>query len=64
MAGQVINFPYPSPPEVEALRAAEQRLVDLGALAGKGGGLTGLGRSMAAYPIAPHHSRMLLQVWS
>ena len=29
---RVVNFPFPSPPDPEQLRAAEERLVQLGAL--------------------------------
>eukprot|EP00884_Botryococcus_braunii_P019188 jgi/Botrbrau1/5953/Bobra.0366s0123.1 len=60
---KVINFPYPSPPEREALRAAEQCLADLGALDAPGGTLTLRGRAMAGLPIDVHHSRMLLQAF-
>lgn len=58
---QVPNFPFPTPPERGALAAAEGALAALGAL-GADLRLTPRGRAMAALPITPRHSRMLLQV--
>lgn len=55
------NFPFPSPPEPEALAAAERCLVALSALDPASGQLTALGRAMAAFPISPRHARMLLE---
>lgn len=69
---QIINFPFPSAPSIDALRSAEQCLLSITALELKNpttvlkeatGGdlkLTALGRAMAAFPISPRHSRMLL----
>lgn len=42
----VINFPFPTPPEPEALASAEKLLKNLGALDLKGK-ITPLGRTMA-----------------
>lgn len=58
---QVLNFPFPTPPEQGALRAAQACLQALGALDGAGG-LTELGAAMAALPLHPRASRMILQV--
>nr|XP_015221336.1 PREDICTED: probable ATP-dependent RNA helicase DHX37 [Lepisosteus oculatus] len=70
---QVINFPFPTPPSTEALIAAEELLVSLGALEEppKTGRLkvlerarlscpiTPLGRVMASFPVAPRYAKML-----
>ncbi|KAF2973595.1 hypothetical protein EK904_003312 [Melospiza melodia maxima] len=69
----VINFPFPSPPPTEALAAAEELLIALGAL--KEPPMTGrlkqqlaaklscpispLGRVMATFPVAPRYAKML-----
>ncbi|NXS38396.1 DHX37 helicase, partial [Pomatostomus ruficeps] len=70
---KVINFPFPTPPPTEALAAAEELLIALGAL--KEPPLTGrlkqqlaaklscpispLGRVMATFPVAPRYAKML-----
>ena len=58
---QVLNFPFPTPPDVDALAAAEGALRALGAL-GADGALTERGRAMARLPLDPRPSRMILQV--
>ncbi|GAB4819939.1 hypothetical protein N2152v2_006985 [Parachlorella kessleri] len=58
---KVTNFPFPSPPEPEALQAAERCLVALSALDPALGQLTELGKAMAAFPVSPRHARMLLE---
>lgn len=58
---QVVNFPFPTPPEAAALVEAERCLKALEAL-DSSGGLTPLGKAMAYYPMSPRHSRMLLTV--
>jgi ATP-dependent RNA helicase DHX37/DHR1 len=57
---KVVNFPFPTPPEQAALKAAENCLVALGALHPQSLLLTALGKQMAAFPIGPRHARMLL----
>ncbi|KAG8389524.1 hypothetical protein BUALT_Bualt02G0238300 [Buddleja alternifolia] len=59
--GKVANFPFPTPPETNALIEAERCLKVLEALDDKGR-LTSLGKAMARYPMSPRHSRMLLTV--
>ncbi|KAL7104782.1 hypothetical protein ACP275_07G004000 [Erythranthe tilingii] len=59
--GKVANFPFPTPPETNALIEAERCLKVLEALDDKGR-LTPLGKAMARYPMSPRHSRMLLTV--
>ncbi|KAM9096732.1 probable ATP-dependent RNA helicase DHX37 [Sarcophilus harrisii] len=70
---KVVNFPFPSPPPMEALVAAEELLMALGALqepqqTGRLKQLQGeklsrpispLGRTMAAFPVAPRYAKML-----
>ncbi|KAG8723348.1 putative ATP-dependent RNA helicase DHR1 [Ceratobasidium sp. 423] len=63
----VVNFPFPTPPEREALRRAEVTLAHLGALAGENGGkvvvggqITPLGRAMSLFPVSPRFSKMLV----
>ncbi|KAL0435922.1 UNVERIFIED_CONTAM: ATP-dependent RNA helicase DEAH13 [Sesamum radiatum] len=56
---KVANFPFPTPPETDALIEAERCLKVLEALDGNGR-LTPLGKAMARYPMSPRHSRMLL----
>ena len=58
---QVVNFPFPTRPDGEALAAAEGCLRALGAL-DTAGSLTDLGRAMAVLPLHPRASRMILQV--
>ncbi|XP_074141870.1 putative ATP-dependent RNA helicase DHX37 isoform X2 [Sminthopsis crassicaudata] len=70
---KVVNFPFPSPPPMEALVSAEELLMALGALqeplqTGRLKQLQGaklsrpispLGRTMAAFPVAPRYAKML-----
>ncbi|XP_061673457.1 probable ATP-dependent RNA helicase DHX37 [Syngnathoides biaculeatus] len=70
---KVVNFPFPTPPPIEALMAAEQLLVSLGALkeplyngrakeierARLSCPITPLGRAMASFPVAPRYAKML-----
>uniref|UniRef100_A0A1Y9J143 RNA helicase n=1 Tax=Anopheles quadriannulatus TaxID=34691 RepID=A0A1Y9J143_ANOQN len=70
---KVLNFPFPSPPDPVQLMSAEQRLLQLGALEQmivRDGGqkvqknqtltrVTELGRTMAAFPVAPRFGKML-----
>lgn len=64
---KVVNFPFPSPPDKLQLKAAERRLQILGALeksvrAGPetySSKVSPLGRSIAAFPVAPRYGKML-----
>uniref|UniRef100_G1SUG5 DEAH-box helicase 37 n=1 Tax=Oryctolagus cuniculus TaxID=9986 RepID=G1SUG5_RABIT len=70
---KVINFPFPTPPSVEALAAAEELLIALGALQAPPKAervkqlqssrlscpITALGRTMATFPVAPRYAKML-----
>ena len=59
----VVNFPFPTPPDASTLRLAEQRLVNLGALKPdketKVNHVTPLGKSMSSFPVAPCFGKML-----
>lgn len=62
---KVVNFPFPSPPDPEALLAAEERLIRLGALArttkdGKTEArITPLGKTLSAFPLAPAYAKVI-----
>ncbi|KAM0954422.1 putative RNA helicase [Dioscorea sansibarensis] len=56
---KVVNFPFPTPPKIEALVEAEKCLTALNALDPQGR-LTRIGKAMGQYPMSPRHSRMLL----
>ncbi|MEZ0300382.1 MAG: ATP-dependent helicase HrpB, partial [Candidatus Methylacidiphilales bacterium] len=53
-------FPWLEAPETKALMTAEALLRDLGAIGGKRGEITRLGRRMLAFPVHPRYARMLL----
>uniref|UniRef100_A0A8C3VAJ7 Activating signal cointegrator 1 complex subunit 3 n=1 Tax=Catharus ustulatus TaxID=91951 RepID=A0A8C3VAJ7_CATUS len=64
---KVINFPFPTPPSTDALAAAEELLIALGALkeppqqlaAKLSCPISALGRVMATFPVAPRYAKML-----
>nr|KAG5695493.1 hypothetical protein BaRGS_011335 [Batillaria attramentaria] len=71
---KVANFPFPTPPDTDQIKAAETLLVSLGALSepekpktfkakvaktALTSKITALGRAMASFPIAPRYARML-----
>ncbi|XP_076653384.1 putative ATP-dependent RNA helicase kurz [Halictus rubicundus] len=64
---KVVNFPFPTPPDIVQLQTAETRLLILGALfqplPGKESSysakVTPLGHSIAAFPVAPRYGKML-----
>ncbi|XP_065860429.1 ATP-dependent RNA helicase DEAH13 [Euphorbia lathyris] len=58
---EVVNFPFPTPPETTALEEAQECLKVVEALDDKEK-LTPLGKAMVYYPMSPRHSRMLLTV--
>lgn len=65
----VANFPFPSPPKIESLLAAEKRLIFLEALKEENVILKGkkivrsfissIGKVMATFPVNPRYSKML-----
>ncbi|KAL9104376.1 MAG: hypothetical protein Q9163_000676 [Psora crenata] len=54
----VINFPFPTPPDRQGLAKAEKLLGCLGALSGDGR-ITPLGRRLCKYPLSPRFAKML-----
>lgn len=66
---QVINFPFPTPPDRAALQKAERVLIHLGALSaavtsGKSvtspAKITELGNAMSLFPLSPRFAKMLV----
>lgn len=55
----VINFPFPTPPDKQSLRKAERLLNYLSAINGSGQ-VTQIGRTMSIFPLSPRFSRILL----
>ena len=63
---KVVNFPFPTPPDLTALQSAERLLLNLGALEEKktmkgnvNAVITPLGRAMAKFPVSPRYAKML-----
>ena len=63
---KVVNFPFPTPPDLTALQSAEKLLLNLGALEEKktvkgnvNAVITPLGRAMAKFPVSPRYAKML-----
>ncbi|KAL9130108.1 MAG: hypothetical protein Q9217_001624 [Psora testacea] len=54
----VINFPFPTPPDRGALAKAEKHLACLGALLSDGR-IAPLGRRLSTYPLSPRFAKML-----
>ena len=72
---QVVNFPFPTPPDRFSLKKAEDLLSQLGALSSPtstrmvlgihqtgsaGGQITEIGKVMASYPVSPRFAKMLV----
>ncbi|CUM49862.1 uncharacterized protein AC631_02660 [Debaryomyces fabryi] len=56
---QIVNFPFPTPPDRLALSKAEKLLTILGAL-DKKNNVTDLGRTMAVFPLSPRFAKILI----
>lgn len=61
---KVVNFPFPSPPDVIQLKVAEDKLKLLGALepvpnSNNLNRVTNLGKAISAFPVAPRFGKML-----
>ncbi|XP_074037700.1 putative ATP-dependent RNA helicase kurz [Leptinotarsa decemlineata] len=54
---KVVNFPFPTAPNLLQLKSAEARLETLGAL--KDGQVTPLGRAISKFPVLPRYGKML-----
>lgn len=55
---QVLNFPFPTPPDAESLRYAERTLEYIGAI--KDNVPTALGRHASYFPVHPRYAKMIL----
>ncbi|TWU71507.1 putative ATP-dependent RNA helicase DHR1 [Metarhizium rileyi] len=55
----VVNFPFPTPPERQSLAKAEKLLTYLSALS-PSGEVTQIGKTMSLFPLAPRFARILL----
>ncbi|QPG96507.1 hypothetical protein C2857_004403 [Epichloe festucae Fl1] len=55
----VINFPFPTPPERQSLAKAEKLLTYLSALS-TSGQVTQIGKTMSVFPLSPRFARILL----
>ncbi|KAG5924290.1 hypothetical protein E4U42_004707 [Claviceps africana] len=55
----VVNFPFPTPPERQSLAKAEKLLTYLSALSSSGQ-VTQIGKTMAVFPLSPRFARILL----
>ncbi|KAK5163618.1 putative ATP-dependent RNA helicase DHR1 [Saxophila tyrrhenica] len=56
----VLTFPFPTQPERHQLEIAERLLVNLGALAGKPGSVTDVGKEIIKLPVSPRFGKMLM----
>ncbi|POM64309.1 ATP-dependent RNA helicase, partial [Phytophthora palmivora] len=57
----VLQFPFPTPPDRQAVKNALATLVNLGAVSpGEDESITGLGRSLVKFPVAARFAKMLL----
>lgn len=66
---QVVNFPFPTPPDRAGLQTAEKVLINLGALTAPNvsgrkttvpARITELGQAMSLFPLSPRFSKMLV----
>lgn len=64
---KVVNFPFPSPPDLLQLKVAEEKLILLGALEAAPNSktedtltrITSLGKAISVFPVAPRFGKML-----
>ncbi|KAG6040082.1 hypothetical protein E4U41_001423 [Claviceps citrina] len=56
----VVNFPFPTPPERQSLAKAEKVLTYLSALSSSSGQVTQIGKTMSLFPLSPRFARILL----
>ncbi|EPZ30997.1 P-loop containing nucleoside triphosphate hydrolase protein [Rozella allomycis CSF55] len=56
----VVNFPFPSPPNSQILFEAEKLLMSLEALDTNNKSITYIGRMMSAFPISPRFAKMII----
>ncbi|CAG9854793.1 unnamed protein product [Phyllotreta striolata] len=55
---KIVNFPFPTAPDLMQLKSAQTRLETLGALNNKGQ-VTALGRAISKFPVLPRYGKML-----
>lgn len=56
----VVNFPFPTPPQSAQLSQAERLLRNLGAVDTRAGKITDIGKKLIHYPVNPRFGKMLL----
>ncbi|KAK4506082.1 hypothetical protein PRZ48_004047 [Zasmidium cellare] len=56
----VVNFPFPTPPQGEQLAQAERLLKNIGAINPSDGKVTEVGQELIHYPVNPRFGKMLL----
>jgi ATP-dependent RNA helicase DHX37/DHR1 len=56
----VINFPFPTPPERHQLEIAERLLINLGAIEKSSGSVTKTGKEIMRFPVSPRFGKMLM----
>ncbi|MCJ1472991.1 putative ATP-dependent RNA helicase DHR1 [Lambiella insularis] len=54
----ILNFPFPTPPDMNSLMQAERLLRNMSAVTAAGE-VTALGRELATYPLSPRFAKML-----
>lgn len=57
---QIVNFPFPTPPNRSSLAQAERLLMTLGALDKSKKQVTALGRTMSHFPLSPRFAKILI----
>ena len=57
---RVTNFPFPTPPELTAVKAAIATLINLGAISPTNDSITLLGKTLANFPVAARFAKMML----
>lgn len=57
---KIVNFPFPTPPDRNALKKAEKLLIILGALDKSNATVTAIGKLMSLFPLSPRFSKILL----
>ncbi|CCE78848.1 Piso0_000880 [Millerozyma farinosa CBS 7064] len=57
---QIVNFPFPTPPDLSALKKAENALEILGALDKETKTISELGKKMSLFPLSPRFAKILI----
>jgi len=56
---KVANFPFPTQPDREAIEAAEDTLVAVGAISEEGRIITEVGKKLSEFPVCPRHAKLI-----